>query len=662
MVSTAANSGAVAAGAKGQSAQALPGTSGAQALPIVETLNNMNQSTAKFARWIVRVITARVHKYEFVSRGETVHAEKFMCVLVSSNSKEYMMGVVPFSFSNRNAAQEAAKKFREGTSWEITQPVFDSAQKAEYVSYPVKTVMKLTDPTKLRPIPPTEVEMYSYAAKSVHPPTTLAQTVELLGKISFQQHRQVGTATRMVDISCKLRSKETEKVVQKEGRNRRVVNLIVTDDSVLPDGSKAQVAVSVWDSAIDNLHGSKDNSGVCLLGCTATKSDEGGLKLNVWDSAFWVWGGERAQSLTGMDVDTDESKYTTLTPTFTPTARPIDVTGTAQMTCAAGLSAVVNTILGDDVDKVFQINRCYLDAPVFPPEALHTQDGQRLFVRAMVRDWTGAVEVEIVADAVPYVYGLGAKQEVEQALLDQTLSVEKRRVNVRGVLRLVQGTLKKYIAGIVPSPFDAVISGRALRATLGLAKVSGDVVQVAPATRIVACPILSLAVQGDNDMNVHAHRVMLLVQGTSKSKLSSIGRAPGSASDNYLVESTKVACRLSETETFVDLRGYCNLDTMLDYRLDTEAALIVVSAIADGTERKVMTLESVQKVSQREVTALAASLAIEWKVALTQASDFAKDSEFESPMRSEYWAEPSRALKRIISEPGTPTSKSLKMM
>ena len=64
------------------------------------------------------------------------------------------------------------------------------------------------------------------------------------------------------------------------------------------------------------------------------------------------------------------------------------------------------------------------------------------FTRATLRDWIGATEVEVVADSVPSLYGLESKCDVEQALLDQTLSVEKRRVNVRGVPRVVQGALK----------------------------------------------------------------------------------------------------------------------------------------------------------------------------------------------------------------------------
>ena len=94
------------------------------------------------------------------------------------------------------------------------------------------------------------------------------------------------------------------------------------------------------------------------------------------------------------------------------------------------------------------------------------------------------------------------------------------------------------------------------------AEVSNNVVQVAPVTRIDPCPILGLALQTDSGVKSNAYRVVMFVKGNSKSKLSSLGLVPSSASDVYLVESTKVTCRLSETETFVDLRGRCNFETM----------------------------------------------------------------------------------------------------
>ena len=94
--------------------------------------------------------------------------------------------------------------------------------------------------------------------------------------------------------------------------------------------------------------------------------------------------------------------------------------------------------------------------------------------------------------------------------------------------------------------------------------------------------------------------------------------------------------------------------------MDTEHALVVGSAVSDGAERKAVTLESVQKVNVVEATALATSLAIEWKVALTKAKDLGDESAFESPMRPEYWDGHSRVAKRIISEPSSPAAKRRK--
>ena len=52
----------------------------------VEILKNMNSTIGKFAKWYVRVLDAKKIHYEFKSRGETVSAEKFECVLVSKDS------------------------------------------------------------------------------------------------------------------------------------------------------------------------------------------------------------------------------------------------------------------------------------------------------------------------------------------------------------------------------------------------------------------------------------------------------------------------------------------------------------------------------------------------------------------------------------------------
>ncbi len=98
----------------------------------VETLKNMNSTTSKFAKWFVRVIHPKIVDYTFQARGETVQAKKFVCVLVSQDPAQYMLGIVPFSFNDREAPQKAFAKFKPNMVLELTTPAFDSKARPEF--------------------------------------------------------------------------------------------------------------------------------------------------------------------------------------------------------------------------------------------------------------------------------------------------------------------------------------------------------------------------------------------------------------------------------------------------------------------------------------------------------------------------------------------------
>ncbi len=113
----------------------------------VESLNKMNAGTAKHAHWIVRILDPKVTEYKFTARGQEVAASKFSCILVSKNPAQYMLATVPFSFQDRTAAAQAKLSFLANTSWELKAPNFDTKQKQEYNSCPVK-VCQLESPNK----------------------------------------------------------------------------------------------------------------------------------------------------------------------------------------------------------------------------------------------------------------------------------------------------------------------------------------------------------------------------------------------------------------------------------------------------------------------------------------------------------------------------------
>ena len=171
------------------------------------------------------------------------------------------------------------------------------------------------------------------------------------------------------------------------------------------------------------------------------------------------------------------------------------------------------------------------------------------------------------------------------------------------------------------SPLDAVVSMTVMQISLGLSQVSDDVVLPVPAIRLLEHPLMGLAARRENGVPVGAFRVLLLVQGTKETKCDTIDETLPIKQQVFKVTSTCVRCLLSEEkETEITLVGYCDFNKMLQYRLDMETALVLASAVqiqapdsasAEGGGNCVVTAEHMQKISDKHVTALSWSMAIE---------------------------------------------------
>ena len=59
---------------------------------------------------------------------------------------------------------------------------------------------------------------------------------------------------------------------------------------------------------------------------------------------------------------------------------------------------------------------------------MFTQDGKRLYSTCRLRDWSGAVDVDLVSEAMLQMYGKSSHEEVVEALADQSLTVKLTRV------------------------------------------------------------------------------------------------------------------------------------------------------------------------------------------------------------------------------------------
>ena len=190
-----------------------------------------------------------------------------------------------------------------------------------------------------------------------------------------------------------------------------------------------------------------------------------------------------------------------------------------------------------------------------------------------------------------------------------------------------------------------------------------------PASRTTQSPMHGLAVmagsevQGEHQLDP-AHRVLLLVEGTSK---SSVERVATGSDDAFCVSSLNAKCLLGEgQETHVDLKGYCNMETMLEFRINSEVAVVTVSSVAWEGDRLVAAVEFVRKVEPHSLAECRQALTIEWKAALTNSGTGALDS-YTSPARSEYWEEgqTARKVRRVdsteqLSAPGNASAQFCK--
>ena len=613
----------------------------------VETLKNMNLETAKHAQWVVRVLAPKLIRYSFQAKQKTVQAEKFQCLLVSTIPTQFMIGSVPFNFAAPQAARQAFQKFRAGLCFRVQQPEFDGRMKAEYISTPIKKTLLLTNPATVTAVPPTATDMLKDVADHVDVGMSLTNVLGRLNKMYWPQTQTLSGGTRqtqLLNLCGKVNSISSAKQVIVAGRTRKVSAMELADQEA------SLVEVHVWDEAHEQLEGVNEGEGITIVGCSAQREANSELvKLNLWDSGYVLKSGPKAQALSSWNPQ--QQSLTKLTTVFTPSNPLLPTDCESLPTCAAALANPPKL----SEDRVIQVNRCLIDIPT-REEQMFTQDGKRLYSSCRLRDWSGAVDVDLVSEAMLTLYGCKTQEEVREALATRALKVKLSRVNARGILRPTDTGSKTLIGQIEESPLDAPVSAKAMRAMLGLSEVSGEVVLAAPAGRVQ--DLSGLALESSDRGFLPAHRVLLLVKGTTSSTLEPIGETGQSlTAQSFRVASKEARCLLSDSEVYVNLYGYCDFSSMLQHRLDKDTALVLASAleVAPDTQEKTFTVEHMVKV--QDVDKLKTSLDIEWKIVLLSEANEERE-QYASPTKAEYWNRDVKKLKRIVSEPLEPSEVS----
>ena len=177
-----------------------------------------------------------------------------------------------------------------------------------------------------------------------------------------------------------------------------------------------------------------------------------------------------------------------------------------------------------------------------------------------------------------------------------------------------QGHHRFYVAQVADCPNSMPISTSATRSLLGACDVQCDGIVPAPVSAIHQCPMLGLAVARSDGKQLGCYRAVCMVQGTRKSMCSRITGVTDEQ-EAYRVESASATCLISGGA--VDLRGYCDIDQLFDFELDSEVAMLFVSSIRSSSgNRPVVTIDFMEKVPPKDVDAVLSVITAEWDIAM----------------------------------------------
>ena len=571
-----------------------------------ESLMCLNNTSAKFMTWTVRIKHGSIVNYSFVNKkGETQAASKFVCYLVSHNPEEYVQATVRHSWRDANFVAAQKARFMDGTVWKIKDVTFVTNAKAEWNGAPNKSVVLLEAPTGMIPVMSGTAEANA-VSQHVCPRMRLVDVLKV-------------SCTRTVDVSVIITSCENPRSETARGQAVQVANAKCIDEN-----SEAEIAF--WGGMAAKAK-SLEGQAVTIFGCLAAWSADG-VKLSVRDGSCVLVTEEtpRHRLLQNLMADT-ETQRERVTCTFTPAGKPICVDGTAILSCAAMIEAFRSGSFINE-DQVIQVMNAFLDVTL---DKIHTQDGARLFASGVLRDWSGCAGVQFVEQAVIEMTNADDKNDAEEQFKSGTLTLFRGAVNVRGVFRGADF----YVAAVCVMDMFEMPTKAALKLADAVSVCGSFNNGILPCghSHIRSDGLTNLGVQySAGGVVLTPKSVVLLVRGTQRSGLI----VAGTNASARIIHSKKVSCALgdSDDETNVfQLRSYASEDDLLDFKLDTSHALVFVTSVlplSDGVCYAVDRMERVEPehvAKAKQYMKLSISLAEKPRTAL----DHAQLQEFVTP-------------------------------
>ena len=339
-------------------------------------------------------------------------------------------------------------------------------------------------------------------------------------------------------------------------------------------GKQVSVCTMTEEQAVD-MQGCEGRAAT-ILGMIVVKDDTE-VKLSIRSSAIVDFTNTpRHEALQEHYKSQDAStQLVSVTPTWMPSSQSPSCDGEALLACASFLRAI-----GRDehyaMKSPFQLMGAFASANLGD---IYTKDGKRLFVQGVLRDWSGSVQVSFLDSCALSLFQCVTKEEVDQKLQDNTLTIVSNAINVRGV----KVGVEYHVVQITETDIFVEPSKTALRLAelAALCGPSTNGVVTCSATQLVKTNLSNLCVSIENGGVVAPYRAVLLVQGTEKSKLI----VAGTTQTARIIVSENAKCLLSTSDTFVNLRAYASEDMLLDYKLDRRAAVVYVTALQKEKDR-----------------------------------------------------------------------------
>ena len=194
-----------------------------------------------------------------------------------------------------------------------------------------------------------------------------------------------------------------------DGADLKVADLTLADDSGV------NFDVTVWqEETYNKLKDIPRGHGISILRCTATKDVQANaFKVSLWPKIIVIEGGTRAEQLTSLSIE-QVSANRKATAQFVGTAMDMDVTGKeAVPITTTALNSIPEDATDFPAEIVWQINRATITAPVLEQD-ITSRNGDKLWIRAEVHDWTGSATVYITDKAAPTLHGCESTEEVLQ--------------------------------------------------------------------------------------------------------------------------------------------------------------------------------------------------------------------------------------------------------